>query len=86
MPRIISQEDFIVNVGPEDFRNPIDLDKVLFVKKFVRVMDGILFIKIEKRDDYTEIVSAKIVDRWTFMDGTLRDDAFDMLVKDKYGS
>lgn len=86
MPRIISQEDFIVNVGPEDFRNPIDLDKVLFVKQFVRGKDGIVFIQIEKSDDYTEIVSAKIVDRWTFMDGTLRDDAFDMLVKDKYGS
>jgi hypothetical protein len=86
MPRIISHDDFIVNVGPEDFRNPIDLDKVLFVKQFVRGKDGIVFFQIEKCDDYTEIASAKIVDRWTFTDATLCDDAFDKLVKEKYGS
>lgn len=84
MPNIISREDFPVNVGPEDFRHPIDLDKVLFVKQNVRGKDGIIFFEIGKSDDFSETLNTKIVDRWTFMHDSLRNGAFDKLVRRKY--
>ena len=86
MENVITSKTFIVNVAPDEFNKPIDLSKTSIEIKNVRGKDGIIFVSLESTDSWLADVDVKIIDRWSFMNKIHRDEAFEKLLRLKYGA